>query len=866
MSVKLLPHNEIAYKNVRRILQEKNRVAVINTRGTEESSIALKLIEDNPDKKIIYVSFRNSSLYKLKNDMLKNGVNFDNLEMYTYNRLVNIQKSNGDAEKADIIILEKFEYCVSDNYKKSIENLFNENSSAKILGISSSPVRFVKRKIEDLTKDLFFNNIASRITLEEAIMEGILPKPNYVTSIYDYQKIIKSLKLKVQKCNNSEKRSKAEEKLNELENMLNLYVKQIPELLKSNMPKKNGKYVVFLGEKNKDINYEIEETKKIFEEINHNLDIISISGNSNFEKRRILESFKSDVSTDKLKLLFLVDVVKNEYDLSDVDGVIIKNFDKSINIYEQQLSIALSIVNKKNPIIIYLFDDLVSLKNIEEFYRRLNGAKIIVNNTDDFSVSNQLIKISEKIDEINKITYRNGILSYKERLELMLEYKRETGKDIEIDTVYKGYNIGYMQHNIRQKNYDGKLNIDDELLEKYYDAGIILRKRIRRNKTSQEEKYEFLISFIGKSPEEISKARMKNGSTYSDIKYQMQREYSKGLLTLPQEQIDYLIKNGILNYSIIERKKIISDSKVLQNYIVDIVKKYGSYDNFLQKYKRCEIDYDFDRKTFCGYRGVVLSEEDITERKKASYSHLVRDMIKDRVNIDYNTGSYIDIDGLKKSFSVLKDRERQILEMYYGIDTKNLTLKEIACKFDLTKQRIIQIRERALEKLEEYNEDQPFLANINDSKKVKNNIYSLIVVMSCIVDDDGNLKSLKDIEDVQLINKYAKGNVKNSYHFLYICNLNLEKYIKKLQILELNSLRYNIAKENYLKLEDIFIQDFIVPKVPKQIDKEDINVDVLKSENPEDKQEIINSIIECQSILSELLKKMEEKKERKNKS
>ena len=48
----------------------------------------------------------------------------------------------------------------------------------------------------------------------------------------------------------------------------------------------------------------------------------------------------------------------------------------------------------------------------------------------------------------------------------------------------------------------------------------------------------------------------------------------------------------------------------------------------------------------------------------------------------------------------LNDREREVIKDYYGIDTDDeLTLEEIGKKFNLTKERIRQIKESALKKL-----------------------------------------------------------------------------------------------------------------------------------------------------------------------
>lgn len=55
---------------------------------------------------------------------------------------------------------------------------------------------------------------------------------------------------------------------------------------------------------------------------------------------------------------------------------------------------------------------------------------------------------------------------------------------------------------------------------------------------------------------------------------------------------------------------------------------------------------------------------------------------------------------IQRSLSTLSDKERDVINLYYGIGIPNgLTLEEIGAKFDLTRERVRQIKEKAIRRL-----------------------------------------------------------------------------------------------------------------------------------------------------------------------
>lgn len=54
---------------------------------------------------------------------------------------------------------------------------------------------------------------------------------------------------------------------------------------------------------------------------------------------------------------------------------------------------------------------------------------------------------------------------------------------------------------------------------------------------------------------------------------------------------------------------------------------------------------------------------------------------------------------IDRALSTLTDRERDILKLFYGVGVQDMTLEEISDRFDLTRERVRQIKEKAIRRL-----------------------------------------------------------------------------------------------------------------------------------------------------------------------
>lgn len=161
MPIILKPHNIEPYQKVNDKFKESNKVAVIHPTGTGKMFIALKFLEDNKEKKAIYVAPSNAILHDVKKNIFSEGMtmsDFPNLKRITYQKLMSLTDEEIQELEADIIILDEFHHCGAPEWGAGVERLLQRNKGASILGLSATPLRYFDG-LRDMADELFENNI-----------------------------------------------------------------------------------------------------------------------------------------------------------------------------------------------------------------------------------------------------------------------------------------------------------------------------------------------------------------------------------------------------------------------------------------------------------------------------------------------------------------------------------------------------------------------------------------------------------------------------------------------------------------------------------------------------------------------------------
>ncbi len=371
MSIELKPHNEEAYGKVKEKFKISNRVAVIHPTGTGKMYIALKMLEDNKERKAIYIAPSNAILHDVKKNIFAEGMNmsdFPNLKRITYQKLAQLSDEEIQNLDFDIIVLDEFHHCGAPEWGKGVERLLQENPNANILGLSATPLRYFDG-LRDMSDELFDNNVASEMSLEEAIENGILPEATYVSTLYDYDSELQSMQEDINKIEDKEKREQAQALFDSLNKKLDENTRNLPELFAEHMKNKNGKYIIFCRNI-QDMQEKMKQASKMFGKVNSNITIRGVSSQIK-ENDKILSDFENDNDEQSLKLLYAVDMLNEGYHIKDLDGIVMMRPTFSPTIFTQQLGRALTVGGNKVPVVLDLVNNFSTCKIIEDFTEKM---------------------------------------------------------------------------------------------------------------------------------------------------------------------------------------------------------------------------------------------------------------------------------------------------------------------------------------------------------------------------------------------------------------------------------------------------------------------------------------------------------------
>ena len=245
MRLQLFEHNQAAFDAALEMLKATGKAAVVHPTGTGKSYIGFKLCERFPNKTICWLSpseyIYKTQLANLKED--SDGWQPENVKFFTYAKLMLMNDSALSAIKPDYIILDEFHRCGAEMWGEGVDRLLEMYPNAPLLGLTATAIRYLDNQ-RNMVNELFDGNIASEMTLGEAIVRGILNPPKYVLSVFAYQEDYKRLESRVRHTKSKATRDQAEQYLEALRRALEK-ADGMDVIFDKHITDRTGKYIVF---------------------------------------------------------------------------------------------------------------------------------------------------------------------------------------------------------------------------------------------------------------------------------------------------------------------------------------------------------------------------------------------------------------------------------------------------------------------------------------------------------------------------------------------------------------------------------------------------------------------------------------------
>ena len=396
-NLKLYNHNKKTYDNVVRLwVSGTNRVGVVQATGTGKSYIISECCNLFENKNILILA---PKLHILGGLMELIDDSKSNITYMTYTKLNLLEDSEMESLNPDLIVLDEFHRCGANAWGKSTGKLLDMYKNSKVLGTTATNIRYLDA-CRDMAIEIFDDNLACKTSLIDAINEGILPAPTYVTSLYSLDEELEKMYKRV-----SIDDKNYELVIDKLDKLKDWSASTgVPTILRKHLDGSVNKFIVFCkSEKHlEEVSGTVIRWFKEAEILN-GVESYKVTYKSTRTNQEIIDEFRNGDS-DKMHLLFTIDIL-NEGLHIDKTGVILLRETTSPIIFLQQIGRALSVSNE-NPIIFDFVNNFNSLK-IGELRGMITESRERLGLTDrqssepvDFKLYDETKQIRELLDEI----------------------------------------------------------------------------------------------------------------------------------------------------------------------------------------------------------------------------------------------------------------------------------------------------------------------------------------------------------------------------------------------------------------------------------------------------------------------------------
>ncbi|MCD7744937.1 MAG: Helicase associated domain protein [Lachnospiraceae bacterium] len=486
LDIVLFDHNQSAYEAAVNMMAQTGKAAVIHPTGTGKSFIGFRLCADHPDQRILWLS-PSEYIFKTQLQNLKNAAGSDeevplpNITFCTYAKLMLMSETEilticGKPVCApSYIILDEFHRCGAKCWGQGVARLLTAFPNVPILGLSATNIRYLDNQ-RDMADELFDGNIASEMTLGEAIVRGILNPPTYVLSVYSWKQDLIKYERRVRQCRSRLVRDECDRYLEELRRTLEMS-EGLDEIFDKHMTDRTGKYIVFCS--SKEHMDEMMQHTDWFAKVDAHPHVYSLYSNDPGAERAF-DDFRNDSDDTHLRLLYCIDALNEGVHIDGISGVILLRPTVSPIIYKQQIGRALSASRKESSVIFDIVSNIEGIWStdaIEEemqlvtsYYRSLGEDELIVN--EHFRIIDEVHDCRVLFEKLNDTLTASWDLMYQKANEFYQE-----NKDLKVPCRYitpDGYALGNWianQRRIRKGQIPGSLS--EERIRRLDSIGMV---------------------------------------------------------------------------------------------------------------------------------------------------------------------------------------------------------------------------------------------------------------------------------------------------------------------------------------------------------------------------------------------------------
>lgn len=386
-----------------------------------------------------------------------------NIVFMTYAKLSMLEQEELNDLHPDAVVLDEMHRAAAPTWEKPVQALIAHNPEPVVIGLTATHIRYLDGQKD--TTETFNLNIASEMTLGEAIARGILTPPRYVLSVYSYQDELEAYEKRIRRAKSKIVRDEANEYFEALRRAIEM-AEGLNAIFAKHMKAGTGKYLVFCANI-EHLDEMIEKAPEWFCKVDRAPHIYRAYSDDPGTSKAFA-AFKADHS-NHLKLLYCIDMLNEGVHVDDVDGVILLRPTISPIVYKQQIGRALSASKKKDAVIFDVVNNIENLyaigtvqqeiKLAVNYYRSLGEGSEIVNET--FRIIDEVGNIRELFERLNDTLVASWDLMYS----YAADYFRENG-NLEVPRRYKtpdGYSLGqwiFTQRKVYSGEQYGKLNED----------------------------------------------------------------------------------------------------------------------------------------------------------------------------------------------------------------------------------------------------------------------------------------------------------------------------------------------------------------------------------------------------------------------